>query len=372
MNEAALADERRYWLALHRAPGVGPRTFYKLLERFAHAANLFHASPAALDAASITPALRVYLRNPDWQGVERDLRWLERPGHGLLLRADPRYPLPLAAIPDAPPVLFVSGNPMALEGRLLAVVGSRRPTQNGVDVAYTFSRSLAAAGIAIASGLARGIDAAAHRGALDAGGVTVAVAGTGLDICYPKTHAELAAAILERGALVSEFPIGTPPSAHNFPRRNRVISALCYGTLVVEAALRSGSLITARHAAEQGREVFAVPGSIHNPLAHGCHALIREGAMLVESASDILGELGPNAGACTAVPADVTTAEALALTPDYQRLLDVIGFDPVPLDTIVHRAGLTAKEVSSMLLILELEGYVNSQAGGTYVRQGTR
>jgi DNA processing protein len=252
----------------------------------------------------------------------------------------------------------------------LAMVGSRNPTPGGVRTASDFARHLAHAGLVITSGLALGIDAAGHAGALAAGQPTIAVMGTGLDRVYPGSHRELAHRIAAQGALVSELPIGAQPRPENFPRRNRIISGLSLGTLVVEAAQRSGSLISARCAAEQGREVFAIPGSIHNPLARGCHALIRQGAKLVETAEDVVNELGALAlaGTLQEVASPTPTDAAPRLDPEYAKLLDSIGFDPLPVDVLVATCGLTPAEVSSMLLQLELRGFVASSPGGLYNR----
>ncbi|HDP89853.1 MAG TPA: DNA-protecting protein DprA, partial [Thioalkalivibrio sp.] len=261
---------------------------------------------------------------------------------------------------------FVAGEPRLLLTPQLAIVGSRHPTPGGRESAYEFARHLAGHGLTITSGLALGIDAAAHEGALAAPGLTVAVAATGLDRVYPSRHRALAHEIAEQGALVSEFSVGTGTRAEHFPRRNRIISGLAVGTLVVEAALRSGSLITARLATDQGREVFAIPGSIHNPLARGCHRLIRDGAKLVETAQDILEELdlSPTAGP----PEQATDAPTVELDAEYHHLLMCMGYDPVPIDTLVQRSGLTTEAVSSMLLVLELRNLVASLNGGRYER----
>ncbi|MFC4310560.1 DNA-processing protein DprA [Steroidobacter flavus] len=306
------------------------------------------------------------------QLLERHLRWLDHPAHHFIPRGSARYPALLAASPDAPTGLLVRGNPDALSLPQLAIVGSRNPSQAGHDIARRFATHLARSGLTITSGLAIGIDTAAHRGALDGGGLTIAVCGTGLDIDYPRANAGLSAEIASGGALVSEFPLGTPASRSNFPRRNRIISGLSLGTLVVEAAVRSGSLITARLAAEQGREVFAIPGSIHNPLSRGCHKLIREGAQLVETADDIFAELGPLAAALT--PTATKTAEstavlAPALDKGYEILLDALGFEPASVDVLIARTGLKADEVASMLLILELEARIDACPGGRYARR---
>ena len=358
-----------WWLALLRAPGVGPATFRLLLDRFTTPQVIFNAPRAQLETCGLTADALRYLDAPDWNAVEQDLAWLARPANHLLTFHDPGYPHLLREIPDPPPLLFVHGNADALATSQLAVVGSRNPTPAGRETAHDFAAHLAAAGLTISSGLAVGIDAASHRGALDAGGVTLAVTGTGLDRVYPAQHADLAREITARGALISEFPPGTPARPEHFPRRNRLISGLSLGVLVVEAAVHSGSLITARHALEQGREVFAIPGSIHNPLARGCHALIRQGAKLVETVADIVEELGPvvraAAPAARAAPQERGEPE---LDADYRRLLDAMGFAPTPVDVLVERTGLTPDAVSSMLLILELRGYAVSAAGGLYTR----
>jgi len=277
-------------------------------------------------------------------------------------------------VSDAPVGLFVRGDPAVLSLPQLAIVGSRNPTAGGRDNATSFAAHLARGGLAITSGLAIGIDAAAHQGALAAEGITVAVCGTGLDVDYPSAHSALAAAIAQRGALVSEFPLGMPALQANFPRRNRIISGLALGTLVVEAAVRSGSLITARLAAEQGREVFAIPGSIHNPLARGCHQLLRQGAQLVETVDDIFAELRALVGALApalqaAVEPESPAAAAPVLDKAYEILLDALGFEPAGVDTLVERTGFAADEVASMLLILELDGELESRPGGRYVRR---
>ncbi|NHZ69869.1 MAG: DNA-protecting protein DprA, partial [Thermotogales bacterium] len=294
----------------------------------------------------------------------------------LLTCLDPGYPALLKEIPDPPALLFVHGDPDYLNQPQLAVVGSRNPSHDGAALAREFSAHLASSGLTITSGLATGIDGAAHQGALQAGGGTVAVTGTGLDRVYPAKHRQLAHQIAENGALVSEFPPGTLPLPENFPRRNRIISGLSLGTLVVEAALRSGSLITAHAALEQGREVFAIPGSIHNPLARGCHALIREGAKLVETGDHILEELASLVTLCLSQANDGVTPKSAAgisenpanLDAEYFNLLDLMGYEPVSVDQLVQRSGLTPEQVSSMLLLLELENHVNSSPGGRYSR----
>jgi DNA processing protein len=365
-------DSLRYRLALLRAPGVGPSTFRQLLDAFGSPRHLFEAGRDQLRHAGIAEPLLNYLRAPAWDAVEADLDWRARPGNHILCRGDAAWPVLLNEISDAPPLLFVHGDITTLAMPQLAIVGSRNPTPAGTANAAALAAALAGAGLAITSGLALGIDAAAHRGALEAGGTTLAVAGNGLDRVYPARHRALAHAVSASGALLSEFPPGTPPRAGHFPRRNRLISGLSLGTLVVEAAPRSGSLITARLAAEQGREVFAIPGSIHNPLARGCHALLRQGAKLVESAHDIIEELAPLAALVDTASTSAAAATAPPLTPPQTALLEQIGFDPVSIDTLVARCRLTADSVSSMILVLELHGYVTRMTDGRYLRCGHR
>lgn len=356
-------------LALLRAPGIGSVRFARLLEHFGSGAEVFAGDRTEWARLDLPDAALQYLQNPDWRRVEQDLLWLEQPGNHLLSLDDDRYPPLLRQIPYPPPLLFVHGVPDCLRMPQLAIVGTRNPTPLGRETAHNFAAHLAGTGLVVTSGLALGIDAAAHQGALAGGGRTIAVMGTGLDRVYPAKHRDLAHAIAEQGALVSELPTGTPATAENFPRRNRLISGLALGVLIVEAATRSGSLITARMATEQGREVFAIPGSIHNPLAKGCHALIRQGAKLVETATDILEELGALAAVTASTTAtSVVSPPAAALDEEYRQLLLAMDDEPVGIDLLVERCGLTAEAVSSMLLILELQGYVAAVPGGLYGR----
>jgi DNA processing protein len=294
--------------------------------------------------------------------------WLHDENHHLIRLGDDMYPELLAGIASPPAQLYVNGDPEILHLPALAIVGSRNPTTGGAQTAFEFARHLGATGFCIVSGLAQGIDAAAHSGALAAGAPTVAFLGHGIDRVYPAANRDLARDIAKRGALVSEFPLGTAPGRALFPQRNRLISGLCLGTLVVEAARRSGSLITARLAAEEGREVFAIPGSIHNPLSRGCHQLIRQGAKLVEAADDILSELAPLAGHMLQTVDQSTGSDPSPVEVDeeYVKLLEAIGHDPVNADELVARSGLTIEQVSSMLLILELEGKIEKLSGGRY------
>jgi len=369
-NDASIQDasRQRAWLALLHAPALGLRAFARLWESLPDPIAILAASPARWRAAGLGEATCAALRQPDEARIAAALAWLAEPGHHLITLDDPRYPPGLRNLADPPPALFALGDPDLLHLPMLTIVGTRHPTPGGVFNARAFARDLAGRGLTIASGLAQGIDAEAHRGALEANGLTVAVVGTGVDRVYPAQHRELAHAIVAGGGLiVSELPLGTPPRAGHFPRRNRILAALGLGTLVVEAAPRSGSLITARLASELGREVFAIPGSIHNPMARGCHALIRNGAKLVEASSDILEELAPRL--CLhhppASPSPVPTPE---LPDDHARLLEAMGFDPVSVDSLVERSGLTAAEVSSILLILQLQGLIAPTTGGMYVR----
>lgn len=358
----------RAWLLLLRAPGVGGRTLLPLLGQDPDPRLLTEGRLPGLPAG-----LHDWLRHPDETLLAGDLAWLTEPQHHLVTIADPRYPALLRAIPDPPPALFVLGDPELLALPQIAMVGSRNPTSSGSRTAHDFAAHFAGCGLTVTSGLAIGIDAASHEGALSAEGLTLAVTATGLDRVYPARHRELAHRIVAGGgALVSEFPPGTPPMPGHFPRRNRVISGLALGTVVVEAALQSGSLITARQALDQGREVFAIPGSIHNPLARGCHRLIREGAKLVETATDVLEELGSLLGARPEVAERAAPPMAGAMEdPDYQQLLAAMGYDPVSVDALVARTGQKPGVVSSMLLLLELEGHVSSIPGGLFARTGT-
>ena len=368
-------DNLAHWLALHRAPGLGSLGFRRLLERFANVREVFSASIAELRAVGVPETTLAFLRAPAWADVDADLAWAAMPGRHLLTLVDARYPQLLRQLVDAPPVLFLRGDPKPLQAPQVAIVGSRHPTATGREIAYEFAEALSRAGLVVTSGMAYGIDAAAHQGALAGSGVTIAVLGNGIDCTYPARHSALAERIAAAGVVVSEFPPGTPPLAAHFPRRNRIISGLSHGVVVVEAGRRSGSLITARLAAEQGREVFAVPGSIRNPLSRGCHALIREGATLVESAAEVLeilaaqiGELHP----CDAGLQRDASVQDSELNADQRRVLRALGHEPTSVDVIVERSGLTAEAVSSMLLLLELRGHVLLAPGGLYCRAGAR
>jgi DNA processing protein len=363
-------DEFKYWLALLRAPFVGAVTYARLLKHFGSPQAVFQAGLSEWKMLKLKPDTIKYLQQPDWVSVERDENWLAHPNNHLITFHHIDYPQRLKEIHDPPPVLFVRGDTLLLSSLQLAVVGSRNPSRIGEEIAAEFSEYLVTAGLTVTSGLAMGIDTACHQGALKGEGKTIAVCGTGLGRVYPAQNRELAHRIASTGALVSEFPPDTPAKAINFPRRNRIISGMSVGTLVVEAMLNSGALLTAQHAVEQGRDVFAIPGSIHNPLARGCHALIKQGAKLVETAADILEEL------CLYLPTTesrIQPSETIKTTTpdldeDYKNVLTYMQSSPVSVDTLVELSGLTAAAISSMLLILELRGLVATQSGGLYVR----
>jgi DNA processing protein len=364
------------WVALARAPGLDAATLSAAFDILGTPQALVSASAADYDRAGIRAVTSAFLSTAAAIPSTAERRWLDSTRHHLLPFTDPRYPKLLRALPDCPIALYVSGSIDALADPQLAVVGSRNPTVQGRGTAFDFAEYFAQRGLGITSGLAEGIDASAHRGALKAQGITLGVLGTGIDIVYPRSNQALSAEIELLGALISEFPLGTPPRRGNFPRRNRIIAGLCLGTLVVEASRRSGSLITAHLANAFGRDVFAIPGSIHNPLSRGCHELIKSGAKLVETADDILGELNflaffsndfrTSGGSSAQMP------HTSGMDKDHKILLDALGFDPVDLDTLVVRTGFKPEAVSSMMLILELEGHVQAAPGGRYSRVAYR
>jgi len=382
-------DELRAWLIALRTPGLGPGG---LRERLDAAGGDIRAALAQLrrHAAPLGESAQAWLARPDEVQLAADLAWLAEPEHRLLRCTEADFPPQLEHIPQPPAVLFVVGDASLLLYPQVAIVGARGASAVGLAHARAFALALAEAGFAITSGMADGIDGAAHTAALDAGAKTLAVVGTGPDRVYPRKHHALARRVAAHGALVSEFPPGTPARPDHFPRRNRIISGLALGTLVVEAGLRSGSLITARLAAEQGREVFALPGSIHHPLARGCHRLIRDGARLVETAAEIVETLTSAArmlgvelaarldaaGGQVAGSLRMTAGDGAACAPagvggdhpGYRRLLTELGHEPTTLDELVQRTGQSAAALSSMLLMLELEARVASLPGNRYQR----
>jgi DNA processing protein len=376
-------EQAREWLSLVLVDGVGPKRIAGLEEGFASPIDWHRASDRELREAGLAEKHIEQLRRPDEARLKHCLDWLAGERRWLITRDDALYPPLLKRIPDAPVALFVAGELNALVAPQIAIVGSRNASAGGLRHARSFAATLASAGFVITSGLAEGVDGMAHAGCLDAGGATVAVAGTGLDRVYPARHRDLAGRIARSGALVSQFPPGIGPLRGNFPARNRIISGMSLGVLVIEAGLKSGSLITARLANEQGREVFAVPGSVDNPVARGCHRLIRDGARLVETADELVDELGPLARELAGEiehllepqPPDFRagleeSGESPHINddPEYERLLEAVGYDPTPVDEIIERSQLTPAAVSSMLLMLELDGKVSAHAGGRYSR----
>jgi DNA processing protein len=359
MRDPGLAS----WLQLALTPGLGPSAFRAMLQQFGLPQTVLGRRRTELAAYASAAAIEALDSAGVREAVERALDWAAQPQRFIVTLADETYPRPLLEISDPPPLLYARGQLALLQRSALAIVGSRNATAQGERNAEEIAKALSGAGLTVVSGLALGIDAAAHRGGLAAQGSTIAVLGTGIDLVYPQRNATLAAQVAEHGLLLSEFPLGTPAAAHNFPRRNRLISGLARGCLVIEAALASGSLITARLAAEQGRDVFAVPGSIHSPLSKGCHALIKSGAKLVETAEDVLSEFS---GFRATASADV--ASVAAREEPTSGLLAHMGHDPVDIDALCERAGLSAEQVSSELLRLELDGRITALPGGFFQR----
>jgi DNA processing protein len=356
------------WLRLTLSPGVGGETQRKLLATFGLPEAIFAAGRTALRGVIGEKRTSLLLDCDIEAKVEAALRWSESPTQHIATLADPEYPQALLQIPDPPTLIYVRGRLDLLNRPALAIVGSRNPTAQGIQNAERFAGCFVDAGLVIASGLALGIDGAAHRGALAQGGDTVAFIGTGIDRVYPARHRELALEIGDKGSIVSEFPLGTPATASNFPRRNRLISGFSRGVLIVEAAVESGSLITARLAAEQGREVFAIPGSIHSPQSRGCHKLIKQGAKLVETAQDVLEEFFWTSMSDACIAQRALEAPAPVSTAAEDVLLAALSYDPCSADELAARCGLTAEALSVMLLQLELGGRVASLSGGRYQR----
>jgi len=380
-------EELSGWLRLHLTPGVGNLSARKLLATFGLPEKIFEQSELALtQVVSASQAAAVHATPPDWQALlQTTWNWLEAAPdqRRVLTLGDPCYPQSLLQLDDPPLLLYAMGDPLAWERNALAsgarhslaIVGSRNPTPQGLGNARLFAKTLAQGGMTIVSGMAMGIDGAAHEGALEGAPAeqlaTVAVVGTGLDRVYPKEHRDLAHRIAQRGLLISEYALGTPPTATNFPRRNRILAGLSCGTLVVEAALKSGSLITARLALEQGKDVFAIPGSIHATQARGCHALIKQGAKLVESAQDVLEELAWPQAISDAIDSGTycaSSAGAEATFPEDNALLQALGFEPTGLDALLARTGMDTPALQGQLMQLELEGTVIRLPGGLFQR----
>jgi len=366
----SLKSELYYWLALLRIYGLGPIYGQRLLKAFPKIADIFIADRAALLNLGISNAIIDNIKNPPQTLIEKDLKWLEQPNHHLITLQNDYYPSLLKEIYDAPLMLLVNGDPKILNNQQVAIVGSRHPTYTGGDCAYNFAKQLAMQGITITSGLALGIDGESHKGALDAPGKTISVLGTGLDNIYPQKNHKLADKIIEQGgAIISEFVLETVPNAHNFPRRNRIISGLSLGVLIVEATMRSGSLITARLAIEQGREVFAVPGSIKSQQSKGCHHLIRQGAKLVENINDIIEELNLSLEPGNIIQKQKPLIEESILEKEnleniMQKLLKYIEYNPTPIDILIEYSNLSAQDISRYLLTLELQGIIKKTYGG--------
>jgi DNA processing protein len=365
-------EPQRACVLLVRSPGLTAGHVRAAIARYGSLEAAVEPGALAAACPNAPPAAVAAFASPNNALIDADLRWLAASGAQIIPCNAPDYPPLLSQLADAPPALYVLGNAGLLRDPQLAMVGSRTPTPAGRATARDFAAFFSRCGLIVTSGLALGIDAASHEGALSGGSPTIAVCGNGLDIVYPRAHVLLAERIRGKGALVSELPPGTPPLRPNFPRRNRIISGLAAGVLVVEAAAGSGSLITARCAAEQGREVFAIPGSIHSPLSRGCHRLIRVGAKLVESGEDVLSELrfflGAQELAARPSGVDDSSGSGPVLDKEYEMLLDALGFEPTGIDALVDRTGLPSESVASMLLILELEGRVAPHAGGRYCR----
>ena len=367
-------EEKLLWVSLGKIPGIGAQTFCQLLKVLGSPENIYAASYKQLREVVSENIANQITQGYDPEALAEPRHWLSLPDNHLVTLADAEYPQSLLEIADPPPFLYAKGNLALLNQPGIAIVGSRNASVQGEKNAEAFAHDLCAYGLSIISGLALGIDGAAHRGALKASGATIAVVGTGLDIVYPAKHRELAHQIIaEHGLIVSEFDLGTPSRPQNFPKRNRIISGLSLGCLVVEANLQSGSQITARLATEQGREVFAIPGSIHSPLSKGCHQLIKQGAKLVDCLQDIVEELHLNR---LPLPVELQGTETISANSNREAasdamsandiILNAMGFDPITLDQLVTISGLTVSDVSSMLMLLELEGRVATLTGGQY------
>ncbi|MBY0485331.1 DNA-processing protein DprA [Nitrosomonas sp.] len=361
------APDIESWLNLNLIDGLGGESIRRLLIAFGSPASIFSTPITALERIVKNPIAKSIKQGADRNKISGALKWLEDPTNAIITLADSDYPTQLLNIADPPPLLYFKGQRELLRKPALAIVGSRNATPQGLSNAEAFSEAASNAGLCIISGMALGIDTAAHQGGLSGAAASIAIVGTGLDIVYPAKNHLLAHRLAKEGALISEFPLGTPAIGRNFPRRNRIISGMSQGCLVVEAALQSGSLITARQALEQGREVMAIPGSIHSPLSKGCHALIKQGAKLIENTQDILDELNyfpfiSNDNLDKGK--EFTTGQSTKNTV----LLKHLGYDAVDINTLCTRSGLTAEVVSAMLLTLELDGQVSSLPGGCYQR----
>ncbi len=363
VNDHADLLEKSQWLSLANIPGLGCQTFYQLLKAFGSPDEIYRRKFKELRAVVSEKIAHEIIKGVGQESLQDTLDWLSQANNHVVTLADRDYPQALLQITDPPPLLYAKGRLALLNTPSFAIVGSRNASVQGEKNAEAFAQGLAEYGLCIVSGLALGIDGAAHRGALKAQSATLAVVGTGLDKVYPAQHRDLAHQIAQQGLIVSEFSLGTVSKPQNFPRRNRIISGLSLGCLVVEANLQSGSQITARLCAEQGREVFAIPGSIHSPLAKGCHQLIKQGAKLVDNLQDIVEELNLK----KALPEQLASADAQAGS-QHQSLLELMGFDAISLENLVQLSGLSVSELTATLMLLELEGRISSLAGGQYQR----
>lgn len=370
-NHSQALAEKLLWISLGNVHGIGSQTFCQLLKSFGSPDNIYAASFKQLKAVVSENIASAIVAGVNHDALADSLHWLSQDNNHLVTLADVEYPKSLLEIPDPPPFLYAKGNLSLLNQPSIAIVGSRNASVQGEKNAEAFAHDLCAYGLCIISGLALGIDGAAHRGALKAKGATIAVVGTGLDIVYPAKHRHLAHQIVESGLIISEFALGTPSKPQNFPKRNRIISGLSLGCLVVEANLQSGSQITARLAAEQGREIFAIPGSIHSPMSKGCHQLIKQGAKLVDSLQDIVEELNlhiksdPDMLDINA-KIDASNDETISNNSSSQQIYNTMGYEPITIEHLVAICDLTVSEVSSTLMLLELEGKIASLAGGKY------
>lgn len=358
-------DSLSAWIALQQIKGLGNAKLLALLQAFGTPDSIFSQSIQQLKTVVGESIAIKISEGIHEEQIEPTLNWLNKDNNHIITLGDLHYPQRLLETNSPPAILYATGNPNLLNQTGVAIVGSRNATSQGEKNATNFALDLTRHGLCIISGMALGIDGAAHRGALQGNGATIAVVGTGLDIVYPAKHRELAHQIAEQGLIISEFPIGTPSKPQNFPQRNRIISGLSLGCLVVEANVGSGSLITARLATEQGREVFAIPGSIHSPVSKGCHQLIKQGAKLVESSMDILEELK---NMLPAISPNGSIAQAGENSPEANTLLDLMGYEAIKFDTLVALSGLTPEALSSMLIVLELDGKISVLAGGQYQR----
>jgi DNA processing protein len=363
-------DDVALWVALSLIKGLGSATLCQLLSQFGSPDAIFSANKSQLSEVVDQKLANAIHQGLDKESIASTLTWLQDEQNHLITLADATYPQQLLEITSPPAILYAKGSPQLLNTPCIALVGSRNATPQGEKNAEVFSENLCSKGITVVSGMALGIDGAAHRGALKANGATIAVVGTGLDIVYPAKHKTLAHQIASQGLILSEFPLGTPSMAQNFPRRNRIISGLSLGCLVIEANIDSGSLITARLATEQGREVFAIPGSIHSPLSKGCHQLIKQGAKLVESIDDVLSEihLDSSKNKASSVSPNGLIPERANISPEANAVLALMGFEPIEFDNMMTLTGLTASALSTMLTLLELDGKICHLQGGKYQR----